>query len=142
LVLHKIKYYDVKGKRIFKTKVKYYAGDLGLLSRILSFDTTKLLSYRLENLVYLELRQRGYEIYTFEDRYEREIDFIAKKDNEIVYYQVTKSLNENNYERESRVLLDRKDGFEKIILTLENESRNNDGIKIINIVDWLLGTKK
>jgi predicted AAA+ superfamily ATPase len=137
LILHRIKYFDTKGKSILKTKNKYYAGDLGLLSARTTFNIHDKYSYRLENLIFLELKRRGYEVYTYEDdRNEREIDFIAKQGKELTYYQVATVLTDENYERESRILLKQKDGFQKCIICLENNtSLNNDGIKIINLYE-------
>jgi predicted AAA+ superfamily ATPase len=84
-VLFKVKYYDIKGKSILKTKAKYYAGDLGILSSTTSYDVNKEIGFRLENLVYLELLNRDYKVYTYADKYDREIDFVCEKNNKISY---------------------------------------------------------
>jgi predicted AAA+ superfamily ATPase len=102
------------------------------------------LSVCLENVVYLELFRRGYKVYTWTDRNnECEIDFVIEKDNNLVYLQVCWELNDKNYERESKSLFKQKDGFQKIILCYENiASIKNDGIRIINLIDWLLDDNK
>jgi predicted AAA+ superfamily ATPase len=135
LILHKVKYYDIKGKKSLLTKSKYYADDLGLLSSVVSYQIKdNMFSYRLENLIFLELISRGYDVYTYEDRYGREVDFVAIKNNKITYYQITFDINDDDYKRESRSLLSLKDGYEKIILTLgHNIPITEDGIKIMHI---------
>lgn len=93
----------------------------------------------LENVVYLELLRRGYKVNIgkFNDF---EVDFVAENPNEIIYYQVTQSLaNEEVRTRELRGLESINDNYEKVILTMD-KSINNDynGIKVINIIDWLV----
>jgi predicted AAA+ superfamily ATPase len=134
LLFYKVTFYDTKGKNVLKTKSKYYAGDLGLLSSQTSFDASKNRGYRLENLVYLNLLSKGYEVYTSADRFEREIDFVCIKDNRISYYQVCSELNDKNYQREAGSLLAVKDNNHKMILCEEdNASITSDGIKRMNI---------
>jgi predicted AAA+ superfamily ATPase len=91
----------LKGKSILSTKTKYYASDLGLLTigtnDALSFN----LGYRLENAVFLKLIEEGYQVYTGQDRYGNEIDFVIKKNNVIKYIQVCDKLNDDNFFRES-----------------------------------------
>jgi predicted AAA+ superfamily ATPase len=135
----KINYYDIKGKKILQTKFKYYATDLGILSINTSFNVMDNYGYRLENLILLKFLEEGWKVYTGNDRYGNEIDFIIEKNFIKKYIQVCDELNENNYLRESRSLLSVNDGYEKIILCMKNnKAREDDGIKIINIVEWIL----
>lgn len=144
LILHRIKYYDVKSKTALTTKSKYYAGDIGLINSQLWREIKSNQGIRAENVVYLELLKRDYKVFTWADRDEKcEIDFVVEKDNQITYIQVCWELSDNNYERESRGLLKQKDGFPKLIICYENNaSFRNDGIKIIDLIDWLLEDNK
>jgi predicted AAA+ superfamily ATPase len=136
LMLCDVVFFNIKGKEKLVTKTKYYAGDLGIANVYKGFDIEKDFGYRLENLVYLELLSRDYEVYTSLDRNELEVDFVAKKGNEIKYVQVCKELNNENYERESKSLLKIKDGYEKIIISYENNvSPKLDGIKQVNLCE-------
>ena len=92
-----------------------------------------------ENLIYIELLRRGYEVYVGKYN-DIEIDFIAIKPNEKVYYQVTRSLlDEKVEEREKNSLLAIKDNYKKIILTMDKvKNKQLEGIEVINIVDFLL----
>ena len=93
----------------------------------------------LKNVVYLELLRKGYRVNIGKTN-DYEVDFVAENPNEIKYYQVTQSLtNEEVKTRELRSLENIEDNYEKIILTMD-KSINNDynGIKVVNIIDWLL----
>ena len=93
----------------------------------------------LENVVYLELIRRGYKVYIGKvDNIE--IDFVAVKIDETTYYQVAQSIiDENTFEREIKSLLKIKNNYEKYIITMDNlPQMNNDGIKIINSIDFLM----
>jgi predicted AAA+ superfamily ATPase len=138
-LFYKVKYYDVRRKAILQTKAKYYATDLGLLTYSTSDKIDFNFGYRLENAVLLKLLEAGYEVYTGTDRYKNEIDFIIKKNNTIKYIQVCHSLNDENFERETRSLLNMKDGYEKIIFTLEISVGQIKGITLIDIEKFLLG---
>jgi predicted AAA+ superfamily ATPase len=106
IVLNKVKYYNTKAKTSLNSKAKYYAGDLGMFSAIVGFNPNdSYRSVRIENLVFLQLKKLNYEVYTSIDYLNREIDFVAVKNNTKKYIQVCDELNENNYERESRSLL-------------------------------------
>ena len=97
------------------------------------------LGYSLENLVYLELLRRGYEV-TVGKVGNTEIDFIAKKGDDIVYYQVTASLtDESTFNREFTPLRAISDNYPKIVLTLDRFTPGNyDGILAVNAIDWFL----
>lgn len=129
---------DIKSKALFKTLGKYYISDIGIRNSVLGFRNIDE-GHLLENVVYLELLRRGYKVNIgkFNDF---EVDFVAENPNEIIYYQVTQSLaNEEMRTRELRGLESINDNYEKVILTMD-KSINNDynGIKVINIIDWLV----
>ena len=136
--IYRVPRFELKGKQLLKTKVKYYFVDNGLknvINGMSSYDTGS--SY--ENLVYIELLRRGYEVYVGKYN-DIEIDFIAIKPNETVYYQVTRSiLDEKVEEREKRSLLAIKDNYKKVILTMDRvKNKQLDGIEVVNIIDFLL----
>lgn len=141
--LYKAGRYDVKGKQYLKTAEKYYVSDLGLRYFILGRKTGDF-GHILENVVYLELLRRGYEVYVGKvDEYE--IDFVAINNEGKLYVQVAETLRgiDNNdtkiIDRELNPLKKVNDNYEKIILTLDKIPNSNDeGIKIINVLDWLL----
>ena len=136
--IYRVPRFELKGKQLLKTQGKYYFVDNGLKNVIdgtSSYDSGS--SY--ENLVYIELLRRGYEVYV--GKYENiEIDFIAIKSNERVYYQVSRSiLDEKVEEREKKSLLAINDNYKKVILTMDNvKNKQIDGIEVINIIDFLL----
>ena len=141
--IYKASRFDVKGKQYLKTGEKYYVSDLGLRYFILG---RKIGDYGhiLENVVYLELLRRGYEVYVGKiDEYE--IDFVAINNNGRTYIQVTDTLKGMDefdtkiIDRELRSLKKINDNYEKIILTSDKiPLANEDGIKIRNIYEWLL----
>ena len=136
--IYRVPRYELKGKQLLKTHGKYYFVDNGLkniISGFSSYDTGS----SFENLIYIELLRRGYEVYV--GKYNNiEIDFITMKPNERVYYQVTRSmLDENVEKREKNSLLAVKDNYRKIILTMDNvKNKQIDGIEVINIIDFLM----
>lgn len=136
--IYRVPRYELKGKQLLKTQGKYYFIDNGLkniIEGISSYDTGS--SY--ENLIYIELLRRGYEVYVGKYN-EVEIDFIAIKPNEKVYYQVTRSImDEKVEEREKKSLLSINDNYKKVILTMDNvKNKQIDGIEVINIIDFLM----
>ena len=141
--LYKASRYDIKGKQYLKTGEKYYVSDLGLRYFILG---RKIGDYGrvLENIVYLELIRRGFDVYIGKvDEYE--IDFVAINNDGRLYVQVAETLkgtdeNDNKIlERELRSLKRIDDNYEKIILTSDKTPlANEEGIKIQNVYDWLL----
>ena len=137
-IMYKAYRTDVKIKALLKTLGKYYISDTGIRNIILGFRNIDE-GHLLENVVYLELLRRGYRV-NIGKTSEYEVDFVVENPNEIKYYQVTQSLvNEEVKNREIRSLENIQDNYEKIILTMDR-SINNDynGIKVINIIDWLL----
>ena len=138
-VFYQAERYDVEGKQLLKQNGKFYIVDLGLRRYLLpkrEYD----LGYSLENVIYLELLRRGYEV-NVGKMGQTEVDFVAKKDDVISYYQVTASLTEQTtFEREIRPLKKIKDNYPKKILTLDRFTLGNyEGIEVLNAVDWLLG---
>ena len=141
--LYKASRYDIKGKRYLKTGEKYYVSDLGLRYFLLG---RKIGDYGhvLENVVYLELLRRGYDVFIGKiDEYE--VDFVAINNNGRMYIQVAetlKGIDENDtkiLDRELRSLRKIDDNYEKMILTADKTPlANEEGIKIQNVYDWLL----
>ena len=141
--LYKASRYDIKGKQYLKTGEKFYVSDLGLRYFILGRKVGDF-GHVLENIVYLELLRRGYEVFIGKvDEYE--IDFVALNKDGKMYVQVAETLkgtdqNDNKLlERELRSLRKINDNYEKIILTSDNIPQSNEeGIKVRNVLDWLL----
>lgn len=138
-VFYQAERYDIEGKQLLKQNGKFYIVDLGLRRYLLpkrEYD----LGYSLENVVYLELLRRGYEVHVGKMG-QTEVDFVAKKDDVISYYQITASLMEQTtFEREIKPLKRINDNYPKRILTLERFTLGNyEGIEVLNAVDWLLG---
>ena len=129
---------DISGKELLKSNKKYYIVDLGIRNYILPKKRYDL-GFSIENIVYFELHRRGYEVYIGKNK-NLEVDFIAKKNNEYTYIQVTASmLEESTFEREITPLREIRDNYPKIILTLDEFTVGNyEGIKVINVIDWLL----
>ena len=134
----KVKRFDLKGKRILEIYEKYYAGDLGIRHSITGYNTDDI-SALLENIIYLELKRRGYNI-TIGKLYNTEIDFIAKKEDKIKYIQVCYILaSKEVVDREFKPLLRIKDNYSKYVLSMDKVfGKDYKGIKRINIIDFLL----
>ena len=138
--LYKATRYDIKGKNYLKTGEKYYVSDLGLRYFILGRKIGDF-GHILENVVYLELKRRGYDVYIGKMG-EYEIDFVAINNKGKLYVQVAETLKSSDNKtllRELRPLQKINDNYEKIILTLDKiPSANEEGIKIYNVLEWLL----
>src|SRR6056297_804998 len=135
-LIHGVARYNIKGKEIFKTNEKYFINDLGL--RSLYFNNERDIGQTLENIVYLELRRRGYDIYVgkFDSQ---EIDFIAVKGSFKMYVQVAYLLAEpSNMERKFSVLEAIADNHPKVVLSMDKVDRSRNGISHKNIIDFLL----
>jgi len=138
-IIYKAQRYDIKGKELLKTLEKYYIVDMGIRNTILGFRDSDY-GHILENIVYFELLRNGYEV-TVGKTDNLEVDFIATTSVDKKYYQVTLSLlEEETRKRELRSLKNINDNYEKTILTLDKiySGTTEEGIKIINIVDFLL----
>ena len=131
--------YDIKGKQLLKQNRKLYIVDLGLRRHLIPRQNYDL-GYSLENLVYLELLRRGFEV-TIGKVDSTEVDFIAKTGEDVFYYQVTANLtDENTFAREIAPFERISDHYPKTILTLDRFTPGNyGGIVVANAVDWFLG---
>ena len=137
-IVYKADRSDIRSKALLKTLGKYYIADTGLRNIILGFRNIDE-GHLLENVVYLELLRRGYKV-SIGKLFDYEVDFVIESPNEIKYYQVTKSLvNDEVKEREIRSLESIPDNDEKIILTMDKSiNKDYNGIKVKNIIDFLL----
>lgn len=143
-LLFRVDRYDIKGKELLKTQEKYYVIDLAIRMYLLGQSANRDLGHILENVVYLELLRRGFKVYIGKIN-DLEIDFIAKNSKEINYYQValTTRAEGEDLERilkcELKPLQLIKDNYPKYLLTLDNDLEvDYEGIKKINVIDWLL----
>ena len=141
-IVYRVKRYDVKGKQHLKTLDKYYASDMGLRSMLLGHKYTDV-GHILENVVYLELVRRGYDVYIGKVD-DMEIDFVASGVDGLEYYQVAATVREEStLERELRVLRKVTDNYPKYLLTLDGDpAADFDGIKKMNALEWLLGGRQ
>lgn len=137
-IFYEAKRFDIKGKEYLRTLGKYYIVDIGLRNYLLGLRDTDT-GHIPENVVFFELLRRGYDV-AIGKMGNVEVDFIAANSDEKIYYQVTQTISsEQTKERELRPLLKIPDNYEKIILTMDRGvSGTVDGIKIVNIVEWLL----
>jgi len=137
-IFYEVERYDINGKEILKANRKFYMVDLGLRNYILPKKHYDL-GFSIENVVYFELLRRGYRI-NIGKLGNTEVDFVARKDDEILYIQVTADMtSQETFEREISPLKNIKDNYEKVILTLDKFTLGNyDGIKVLNVIDWLL----
>ena len=136
--LHKVPRYDIRGKRILELNEKYYLGDIGMRHALLGYRESDI-SGILENIVFLELKRRGYQVYV--GKYgNQEIDFIAEKENRKIYMQVTYLLaSPETIEREFSVLNRIKDNYPKYVVSMDTAFGSDfEGIQRINILDFLL----
>ena len=135
-VIYRCKRYDLQGKKVLKTQEKFYLADQSIKYALYGFNPTSIASM-IENLVYLELKRRDYNVYIGK-YYDKEIDFVATKRDEKIYVQVCRELPKES-DREIKNLLDIKDHYPKFIVTLDDYAGGNiDGVKIIHLVDFLL----
>lgn len=141
-IIYKADRTDIKDKSVLKTLGKYYISDTGIRNIILGFRNINE-GHLLENVVYLELLRRGYKV-SIGKNYEYEVDFVAENPNEIIYLQVSLSITDEKVkDRKIRSLENIKDNYEKIILTMDKTiNQDFNGIKVMNIIDWLLLDKK
>lgn len=141
-IIYQAKRYNIKGKQYLKTLEKYYVVDIGL--RLMLFGSKQIDAGRiLENIVYLELLRRGYDVYVGKVD-EFEVDFVAQNGKGTTYFQVALSVrDEKTLERELHSLRAIKDHYPKILLTMDDDPEvHYDGIRRINARDWLLGLEE
>ena len=137
-IFYPVERFDIVGKQLLKVNNKFYMVDMGIRNHILPRKHYDL-GFTIENIVYLELARRGGRINI--GKYDsNEVDFVIQKDGVLTYYQVTADMTaEETFEREMRPLRSIQDNYEKIVLTLDRFSLGNyDGIKVMNVIDWLL----
>lgn len=151
-LMYKCDQYDIKGKKILNTEPKYYVVDAGLRSAVLGYKDTDA-GRILENVVYLELIHRGYNVSVgkikkqevnengVQERKTIEVDFVAQKPGGLTeYYQVAYTANNPDViARELASLQEIKDNYPKFLLTMDPDESDNNGIKRINALRWLLG---
>lgn len=138
-IIYQAKRYNIKGKQYLKTLDKYYVVDIGMRYMLLGSRSTDV-GHILENIVYLELIRRGYEVYVGKID-NLEVDFVATYLGRTVYFQVAATVrDETTLKRELAPLQKINDHYPKFILTLdEDPEADYDGIRRINAIDWLLG---
>ncbi|MFQ8892501.1 MAG: ATP-binding protein [Clostridium sp.] len=137
-IIYKANRFDIKGKIYLKTLEKYYIVDTGIRNELLSFKDGDY-GHMLENLIYIELLRRGYDVAVGKID-NLEVDFVAQNYDEKIYYQVSASiLDENTKKRELNPFDHIPDHYEKVILTMDKTPiKDFNGIKNINIIDFLL----
>ena len=137
LLIRKIYRYDVHGKAVLKTLNKYYVTDLGI-AQIKNSSNEIDKSYAIENIVCNELIIKGYDVFTGKTK-KGEIDFVATKPNKKIYIQVAFSIpNEDTKNREFGAYNNIKDNYPKYVITLDKLSYEYNGIKHVNLIDFLL----
>ena len=128
-IFHKCSRYDLQGKNILKTQEKFYLADVSLRYSALGYTVDSIAS-SLENIVYLELKRRGYDVYIGKIK-DKEIDFVATKQNEKIYVQVTQEIkSEKTQKREYEQLLEIRDNYPKYVVMADDFAGGNyEGIK-------------
>lgn len=140
MLIYQAKRYNIKGKELLATNSKYYVADIGL-RQILMSKTTNDQGHILENIVYLELLRRGYDVYVGNID-NREVDFVARMGQSTEYYQVSASaLDPATLERELTPFNKIKDNYPKYLLTFDEIGAGSDyeGVKQLNVLEWLVG---
>ena len=137
-LLHRCSRYDIQGKELLKTQEKFYLADSSLRYSVLGYNSDSVAAM-LENVVYLELLRRGYTV-NIGKTDKGEIDFIATRQNEKVYVQVTQTIGSAETEkREYERLLDIRDNYPKYVLTTDDFAGGNyEGIRTMHVADFLL----
>lgn len=136
-IMNKVYRYDIQGKSVLKTLNKYYASDLGV-KKIKMNNKEVNYSISLENIVYNDLISKGYEVYIGKNK-KGEVDFVATKNKDLKYIQVSYSLSEEETrEREFGAYAGINDSYPRYIISLDEEDYSRDGIKHINIFDFLM----
>jgi len=135
-IIYRCNRYAIQGKEVLKTQEKYYLSDIGFKYSQLGYEPKAIASV-LENIVYLELRRRGFAVYI--GKYgNKEIDFVAVKQEQRMYAQVCRTVPENS-DRELGNLKAIKDNYPKYVITMDSSvCGTDDGIRIVHIKDFLL----
>ncbi len=141
-LFYKVNRYDIKGKQHLATQEKYYLVDLGLRYALLGKELTADAGHLLENVIYLELLRRNYQIWIGKTD-NLEVDFVARnKDGYTQYIQVAYTVKEQKtLERELTPFYKIPDFNERLLITMDYETGNYNGVKHINAIDWILGNK-
>lgn len=135
-VIYRCQRYDLQGKSVLKTQEKFYLADSSLKYCIMGFNP-KSIAAMLENIVYFELRRKGYDVYIGKNE-TKEIDFVAVRRDERIYVQVCRRLPEES-DREVANLLEIKDHYPKYVVTLDELGAGNiNGVKIVHLADFLM----
>ncbi len=138
-VIYRCQRYDLQGKSVLKTQEKFYLADSSLKYCIMGFNP-KSIAAMLENIVYFELRRKGYHVYIGKNE-TKEIDFVAIRRDERIYVQVCRRLPEES-DREIANLLKIKDHYPKYVVTLDELAAGNiNGVKIVYLADFLLSNE-
>lgn len=138
-IVYQAKRYNISGKQYLKTLEKYYVVDIGMRYMLLGSRSTDV-GHILENVVYLELLRRGYQVYIGKID-DLEVDFVAMESKRIIYFQVAATVrDESTLKRELTPLEKINDHYQKFILTLDDDPEADyNGIRRINVLDWLMG---
>jgi len=138
-VFYKVNRFDLKGKKQLATQEKYYLVDAGLLNVLIGKERVTNRGHVLENIVYLELLRRGNKVWTGTAR-NTEVDFVCiTPAGEVEYYQVAWQMtNETTIKREFGALEKLKDNYPKYLLTIDSFTQNRNGIRHLNVFNWLL----
>lgn len=142
-LIHKAERYDIRGKKLLDTLEKYYVSDTGMRNAVLGISSREDVSRQIENIVYLELLRRGYEVCV--GKYgDTEVDFTARRGDDVEYYQVALSmLSDETYSREVRPLRLIRDSRPKTVLSMDRFLTDiPDGIRHENLISWLLGRRR
>ena len=138
-VIYRCQRYDLQGKAVLKTQEKYYLADPALKYCMMGFNP-KSIATMLENIVYFELRRRGYDVYVGKNE-TKEIDFVAVRRDERVYVQVCRELPDAS-DREIGNLLEIKDHYPKYVVTMDELAGGNiDGVRIVHLAEFLLSSQ-
>ena len=140
LMFYEARRYNIKGKEFLTTMNKYYVADIGMRNMLVKGKESDI-GHILENIVYLELKRRDYEVYVGQLGPDGEVDFVAMKDGKLEYYQVSETtLDENVLRRELAPLQKIKDNYPKYLLTLDTlfGEMDYEGIQKTNALNWLL----
>lgn len=138
-IFYPVERYDIPGKQLLRTSPKLYIVDLGIRRYLLPRKRYDL-GASLENVIFLELLRRGYRV-TVGKLGATEVDFVARKNDNVYYFQVTAAMvEESTFEREMAPLRAIQDNYPKFVITLDRYTLGNyDGIRVIHAIDWLLG---
>lgn len=138
-IVYQAKRYNISGKQYLKTLEKYYVIDIGMRYMLLGSRSTDI-GHILENVVYLELLRRGYQVYVGKID-DLEVDFVAMESKRIIYFQVAATVrDESTLKRELTPLEKINDHYQKFVLTLDDDPEADyNGIRRINVLDWLMG---